>query len=124
MDKHPENIIEEVFNIENPLTETGDKMDYTNNAWRRFIPIRLPINDCGVYVLYDNKDIVYVGFSKKLYKRIRQQCSNKKIEWTTYKKYVIGNRKQSLIIEKYLIGLYEPKYNIKDNPNNNQGWTR
>jgi len=123
VDKHPENIIEEVFNIDNPLTETGDKKDYTDNAWRRFI-IRLPINDCGVYVLYDNEDIVYVGYSKKLYRRIRQQCSNKKIEWTTYKKYVIGNREQSLLIEKYLIGLYEPKYNIEYNPNNNRGWTR
>ena len=107
---HPETLIEDIFGIENPLVEFCNKKEYEDNSWRRYV-MNKPIIEFGVYILYDGGEIVYIGYSKQLHKRIRGQCTNKKIEWDLFEKYIIGNKLMSKFIEEFLIEYYKPIHN-------------
>lgn len=107
---HPETLIGDIFEIDNSLIEFGDKKIYEDNCWRNYI-LNKPQIEFGVYILYDGGEIVYIGYSKQLYKRIRSQCTNKKIEWDIYEKYLIGDKLMSKFIEEFLIEYYKPKHN-------------
>lgn len=110
MTQHPETILEDIFGMENTLVEFGGKKEYEDSCSRRYMFYK-PEYEYGVYILYDGGEVVYIGYSKHLYKRIKSQCTNKKIEWDVYEKYIIGEKLMSKFIEEFLIEYYKPKHN-------------
>jgi|LakMenEpi03Aug12_release.lakeMendotaPanAssembly.Ray.scaffolds.fasta_scaffold1033720_1 hypothetical protein len=113
---HPRELIADIFGIDDSLFEVGDRLEYEENAWRRYM-FNKPMDEIGVYVLYKGDKIVYIGFSKQLHIRIRSHCYNKKIQWDIFEKYLIGCALMSRFIEENLIIYYKPTYNNISRPN-------
>ncbi|WP_434336844.1 GIY-YIG nuclease family protein [Mesomycoplasma conjunctivae] len=84
--------------------------------------INLP-KQAGVYRFYDDqKRLLYVGKSKNIYERIHQYATGsinsyktgKLLQETVDIQYtIVANETEALVLEKRLIGLYQPKYNIE-----------
>ena len=85
-------------------------------------------NNSGIYIYYDQENIIYVGKAKNLKKRMSNYLSinnkNSKtihlIKSIKYFKFQITNTEQeALLLENKLIKKYNPKYNIllKDDKN-------
>jgi len=112
----PGELIADIFGIDDSLFEVGDRLEYEENAWRRYT-FSKPMDEIGVYVLYKGEKIVYIGFSKQLHIRIRSHCYSKKIQWDIFEKYLIGCALMSRFIEENLIIYYKPTYNNISRPN-------
>lgn len=68
-------------------------------------------NEKGVYFLYNNKKLVYIGYSDNIYLRILEHKLEAKKEfeellWTKYE-----DREVAILSEAYLIHKLKPKYN-------------
>jgi len=68
---------------------------------------------CGVYLLYNNEDIVYVGKSNNMKNRISQHKKDK--EFNNVKCIVFKDEGLINLYEPYLIQKYKPKYNKEFN---------
>ena len=85
-------------------------------------PDNLPLKP-GVYIMKDvNDNVIYVGKSKSLKKRVKSYFKDKKDRPKTYVlmqhfnslEYIVTNsEKEALILEANLIKKYMPKYNIR-----------
>ena len=85
-------------------------------------PYNLPLKP-GVYIMKDvNDNVIYVGKSKSLRKRVKSYFKNKKDRPKTYVlmqhfnslEYIVTNsEKEALILEANLIKKFMPKYNIR-----------
>ena len=63
----------------------------------------------GVYFLYDKDELVYIGQSDNLYRRIGQHIAEGKKKFDRFELYPTGDR---IRLEGFLISMFEPKYNI------------
>lgn len=78
-----------------------------------FFPIK---HKTGIYFLYDEDEIVYIGKSNKgIGKRIKDHCREDDKQFTKVVVYSIENVADTNIVELYLIALHSPKYNKECN---------
>jgi len=71
-------------------------------------------NKSGIYFLYDNNELVYIG---KATKSIKSRVSSHKSIGKVYNKviaYIIESDTDIHVAELYLINLHKPKYNLGD----------
>jgi len=67
----------------------------------------------GIYFLYNNKEIVYIGESKNMVHRIIQHTNNTSMIFDEFKMWRFGfSKKQRQEKERELIIKFMPKYNI------------
>jgi len=67
----------------------------------------------GVYLLYSGDDLVYIGRSSNLLKRVKSHISRKKFHWDTVRSVVVPNKRLSIDIEHaHLMNLPTPN-NVK-----------
>ncbi len=68
----------------------------------------------GVYTLFKKDEIVYIGQSWDISIRVIYYASDKCkniMDWDSYSYITINDRKERLLVEKYLIQEYNPSYN-------------
>lgn len=65
----------------------------------------------GVYFLYDKDELVYIGQSDNLYRRIGQHIAENKKMFDRFELYPTTDR---IRLEGFLIKMFKPKYNISD----------
>lgn len=65
----------------------------------------------GVYFLYDDDELVYIGESDNLFRRIGQHIAEKIKKFNRFEIYPTESRKE---LEGFLIRMLKPKYNISD----------
>ena len=63
----------------------------------------------GVYFLYDGEELVYIGQSDNIYRRIGQHISDGVKRFDSFCFYEVGEER--IILESYLINKFKPKYN-------------
>lgn len=63
----------------------------------------------GVYFLYDGEELVYIGQSDNIYRRIGQHISEGVKRFDSFCFYEVGEER--IILESYLISKFQPKYN-------------
>lgn len=63
----------------------------------------------GVYFLYDGEELVYIGQSDNIYRRIGQHISEGVKRFDSFCFYEVGEER--IILESYLINKFQPKYN-------------
>lgn len=63
----------------------------------------------GVYFLYDIHELVYIGLSADIAKRVIQHEKTK--VFTDYSFVEIGDINEAMLIERTLIDKFKPKYN-------------
>lgn len=63
----------------------------------------------GVYFLYDNDELVYIGTSDNLYRRIGQHIAEKTKTFNRFELYPTTDR---IKLEGFLIKMFKPKYNV------------
>lgn len=63
----------------------------------------------GVYFLYDKNELVYIGQSDNLYRRIGQHIAQKEKVFDRFEIYPTSDR---IRLEGFLIKIFKPKYNI------------
>ena len=63
----------------------------------------------GVYFLFDNKQLVYIGESNNIYMRIGQNIKDGKKKFDSFEIYPCNDRKK---LEGFLIRALSPKYNV------------
>lgn len=68
----------------------------------------------GVYFLYDGDELVYIGESDNLYRRIGQHIAEGKKKFDRFSIYETIDRKR---LEGFLIDALKPKYNISRGAN-------
>lgn len=68
----------------------------------------------GVYFLYDKDELVYIGQSDNLYRRIGQHIAERKKRFDSFELYPTTDR---IRLEGFLIKMFKPKYNISDGAN-------
>ncbi len=69
---------------------------------------------CGVYFLFNKEELIYIGQSVDILKRISEHMKDKVFEWYCYEKV----RKQNLdAVEKACIQRYQPRLNDVHNSN-------
>ena len=64
----------------------------------------------GVYILYDDKEVVYVGRSSNIISRVGNHTRNK--EYDTVKYIAIDNIELIGIVESIYVAMLRPKYNM------------
>ena len=62
----------------------------------------------GVYFLYDEGELVYIGTSNNLYQRIGEHIADDKKKFDSFELYPTTDR---LRLEGFLIDAFKPKYN-------------
>lgn len=65
----------------------------------------------GVYFLFDKGELVYIGESDNLFRRIGQHIYEKQKVFDAFEIYPCADRKR---LEGFLIRLLHPKYNISE----------
>lgn len=65
----------------------------------------------GVYFLYENKELVYIGYSGNMYVRILEHLVEGEKTFTHFKACECSNATFAEVLEVKLISLYTPKYN-------------
>ena len=65
----------------------------------------------GVYFLFDKGELVYIGESDNLFRRIGQHIYEKRKVFDAFEIYPCADRKR---LEGFLIRLLHPKYNISE----------
>lgn len=68
----------------------------------------------GVYFLYDKDELVYIGTSDNLYRRIGQHIAEKEKVFDRFELYPTTDR---IRLEGFLIKIFKPKYNIASGAN-------
>ncbi len=63
----------------------------------------------GVYFLYDKTELVYIGQSDNLYRRIGQHIAEKSKIFDRFEIYPTTDRMR---LEGFLIDMFKPKYNL------------
>lgn len=63
----------------------------------------------GVYFLYDGDELVYIGESDNVFRRIGQHIYQKSKKFNRFEIYPTSDRKR---LEGFLIDLLHPKYNV------------
>ena len=63
----------------------------------------------GVYFLYDKDELVYIGQSDNLYRRIGQHIAEKTKKFDRFELYPTEDRVR---LEGFLINMFKPRYNI------------
>ena len=63
----------------------------------------------GVYFLYDKDELVYIGTSDNLYRRIGQHIAEKTKTFDRFELYPTTDR---IRLEGFLIKMFQPKYNV------------
>lgn len=63
----------------------------------------------GVYFLYDKDELVYIGQSDNLYRRIGQHIAQKEKVFDRFEIYPTSDR---IRLEGFLIKMFKPKYNV------------
>lgn len=69
----------------------------------------------GVYRLFSNNEVVYVGMSADIGKRIKHHWLNKNIMFDDFL-YTKLPVQKTRAVERSLIRKFKPKYNISENP--------
>lgn len=73
--------------------------------------IEIPIYR-GIYFLYRNDEIVYIGKSKDISRRIHEHLVRKEKEFDSYKFFKVGGTVNLDEIETHFIRKYRPIYNV------------
>lgn len=76
--------------------------------WRKSNKIMNVVEE-GVYFLYDKDELVYIGTSDNLYRRIGQHIAEKTKVFDRFELYQTTDR---IRLEGFLIKMFKPKYNI------------
>ena len=63
----------------------------------------------GIYFLYDKGELVYIGTSDNLYRRIGQHIAEKAKVFDRFELYPTTDR---IRLEGFLIKMFKPKYNV------------
>jgi len=74
----------------------------------------------GVYFLFDNNELVYIGKANDIYSRVRQHSQHRSFDKIHY----IPLENDIEIIETQLIQHFRPRLNIADNPDNQRKTTK
>lgn len=85
------------------------KMEFKLNPDKYYKVYNNPIDLDGIYLLYNNSEIVYVGKSNNIENRIKQHKKDKEfdsVKWVVFKDAGLIN-----LYEPYFIQKYSPKYN-------------
>ena len=78
----------------------------------RYLPSR---GHSGIYFLISQKEIVYVGQSVNIHKRVSDHFSGCKIEFDSYS-FIFVPVAELNRVEKFYIQKFMPAYNVSDNP--------
>ena len=70
----------------------------------------LKVVHSGVYFLYDGEELVYIGQSDNIYRRIGQHIYEAEKKFDSFCFYPAGEER--IILESYLINKFHPKYNL------------
>jgi excinuclease UvrABC nuclease subunit len=70
------------------------------------------IHASGVYFLWDEDELVYIGESENIYLRIGQHIKDGRKRFDDFTIYITEDRK---LLEAYLINVLKPKYNKAHN---------
>ena len=106
---------QEVFDyIKDDIKQVLSSLDYTQlefkfNPDSNYKVYNEPINCNGVYLLYKNDTIIYVGKSKNMKNRIREHKNDK--DFDSVKCIQFKDEGLINLYEPYLIQKYRPKYN-------------
>ena len=71
--------------------------------------INMNVIEEGVYFLYDKDELVYIGTSDNLYRRIGQHIAEKTKTFNRFELYPTTDR---IRLEGFLIKMFNPKYNV------------
>jgi hypothetical protein len=85
-----------------------------NNLFDGAIEVSSMFGLSGVYYLFDNVDLVYIGESECMMTRLSQHVKEGVKTFTHYKLFVCDDRKKR---EKKAIKKHRPVYNATHNPN-------
>ena len=66
----------------------------------------------GIYFLFFHNELVYIGQSFDLLKRVDQHYSQKRGFVDSYSYIEVKHKKSRLILENDLIVFYKPRYNV------------
>lgn len=80
--------------------------EYSNNLISDYVTYH---TESGIYYLYNKDEVVYIGKSNKLGKRVIQSVQGKNVD--SYSIVPIPNQADRDILEVYLINKHKPKYN-------------
>lgn len=124
MSKHIMKVESIVFKSDSNFYERKSYFDKEKRMFRLFSLELMKISkllkdESGIYKLYDkNKDLIYLGKSHNLSKRIKTSSKKKKAEYFSYT--IIENKADTNIYEMYYIAKIKPKLNkadkVKDYP--------
>lgn len=85
------------------------KMSFKLNPSENYIVFNEAIIDCGIYLLYNDENIVYIGKSNNMKNRIKQHKKDK--EFSNVKCIIFTDEGLVNLYEPYLIQKYKPMYN-------------
>lgn len=74
----------------------------------------------GVYFLYDKDELVYIGTSDNLFRRIGQHIAEKTKVFDRFELFPTNDR---IRLEGFLIRMFKPKYNVSDGANCDFGFS-
>lgn len=80
--------------------------EYSNSLISDYVTYH---TESGIYYLYSKDEVMYIGKSNKLGKRVIQSIQGKDVD--SYSIAPIPNQADRDILEVYLINKYKPKYN-------------
>lgn len=67
----------------------------------------------GLYFLFNNEKLVYIGKSSHIYRRVRTHIRQKQKQFNTFAVHKVSHNVFEL--ESKLIEIYKPKYNVVTN---------
>ena len=77
---------------------------------RRYHDQSLPCDEVGIYFLWADEDLLYIGQSRKIESRVANHRAVKRIPFTKFSFIRCGNDER-LLLERMYIYLYKPRYN-------------
>lgn len=96
--------------IENTLFNFKSKLLNINNLEKKLVDTE---KMSGVYFLYDEDELVYVGQTDFLYGRLAVHKTDKKFDKFSF--YPINDRNEKNLLEWFYIKKFKPIYNISEN---------
>lgn len=118
MEKHIMKVEKMIFGDESSFYERRSYYDKEKKMIRLFSLELIKVSKLlkgksGIYKLYDkNKELIYLGKSHNLSKRIKTSSKKKKAEYFSYT--IIDNKADTNIYEMYYIAKIKPKLNKAD----------
>lgn len=89
------------------ITIPDYELEYKNKDWDELE------NVAGIYFLMNDWELIYVGHSQNLLKRIKEHQEWFKL-FNGVMFYRINQRWERILIEQFYIEMYQPKYNGSD----------